>query len=446
MILTKQDRIVLKELTSGIIDNGGAELVKTYISDELKMTLSQFKEIASNINKQIKSEEITMSQNHLFDEQNRKNVEATLRGMMPTKMYNSLTEQLNQLRNATDSKPVVPDWRRNNIDYVPLNKEIRVQVLKMITDLFNNLGIEPNIIPNVGFDNRIPIEDTWTVTVEDLELTLTHKAQVYTVNGKDIQLMNLWSAEFSTDAKTKDISSVQSSSKILPGLPEVLDAINEELTPLRERYATDAKIFAKSLLKELNRDEKVAEKIKPEDISWQLTDDELDPIIEFIKVTGNKMAHRPFHVSVNMTPDEQTIAFTINGNSVRLFHTPVPKIPGSDVSYNWDLLINYADGDELSGDRALIPKSQLNNLKSWIESEVFENIKFNQHIYSTADIADYIVEQYGDNPIAELKNQILAMAQNMVNDIVTEPDDIVTNIYNDEVKELQKRNVTNSQN
>lgn len=446
MILTKQERIVLNELTSGILDNGGAELVKTYITYELNMTLSQFKELASSINKKLKNEEPTMAQNQLFDEQNRKNVEATLRGMMPTKMYNSLTEQLNQLRNATDSKPVVPDWRRNNIDYVPLNKEIRVQVLKMITDLFNNLGIEPNIIPNVGFDNRIPIEDTWTVTVEDLELTLTHKAQVYTVNGKDVQLMNLWSAEFSTDAKTKDISSVQASSKILPGLPEVLDAINAELTPLRERYATDAKIFAKSLLKELNRDEKVAEKITPEDISWQLTDDELDPIIEFIKVTGNKMAHRPFHVSVNMTPDEQTIAFTINGNSVRLFHTPVTKIPDSDAGYNWDLLINYADGDELSGDSVLIPKSQLNELKSWIASEVFDNIDFNQHIYSTADIADYIVEQYGDNPIAELKNQILAMAQNMVNDIVTEPVDIVTNIYNDEVKDLQRRNVTNSQN
>lgn len=339
---------------------------------------------------------------------------------------------------------VTPDWHRNNIAYVPLTEEIRLQVSKMITDLFDNLGIKPNIIANVNFDNRIPIEDNWTVTVEDLAIHLTHKAQVYTVNGKDIQLINLWSAEFSTDAKTKDISSVNASSKILPSLQEVLDAITAELAPLRERYATDVKTLAKSLLKEINGDKKVTEKIKPEDISWQLTNDELNNICEFIKVTGNKMAHRPFHIHVNVSSEETTIDFTINGNMVRLFHTPVTKIPGSDVSYNWDLLIKYADDDELSGDKVFIPKSQLNELKSWIKSEVFDNINFNQHIYSTADIADYIVENYGDNPITELKNQILAMAQNMVNDIVTEPDDIVANIHSDEVKKLQRRNATNS--
>lgn len=63
-----------------------------------------------------------MTQNHFFDEQNRKNIEAALRGILPTKRYNSLIEQLNHLRNAPNSKSVTPDWRRNNTPYLPLTE------------------------------------------------------------------------------------------------------------------------------------------------------------------------------------------------------------------------------------------------------------------------------------------------------------------------------------
>ena len=50
LLLTKEEYSILKELTSGTIDNGGTYVTSSYIEDNLGLTMQTFNEIARNIN------------------------------------------------------------------------------------------------------------------------------------------------------------------------------------------------------------------------------------------------------------------------------------------------------------------------------------------------------------------------------------------------------------
>lgn len=58
LLLTEEEYSILKELTSGTIDNGGSYVTSSYIEDNLGLTMQTFNEIARNINAKLTGDKV----------------------------------------------------------------------------------------------------------------------------------------------------------------------------------------------------------------------------------------------------------------------------------------------------------------------------------------------------------------------------------------------------